>query len=109
MKYLKTYEGKYEDITYGDALRLSEFDKYIKQYIEDNYPEYGYDARFLHPDKKDTKRYITYGKELGVGQAKKILALAKRKKDIKLLDLLSKRNKNIEEVELGRQASKYNL
>jgi len=90
MKYLKTFEGRYEDITYGESLKLHEFDKQIKQYIEDNYPEHGYDARFLHPDKKDIKRYISRNKTLGDGQAKKIMALAKRKKDIKLLDLLNK-------------------
>jgi len=109
MKHLRTFESYDADITYGEVLKLHEFDKDIKQHIEDNYPEYGYNARSFHPDKKDTKRLITWNKTLGVGQAKKILALAKRNKDLKLLGLLSNRFKNIEEVELGRQANKYNL
>ena len=108
MKYLKTFEGYGpggsggEDITYGEAMKRCEFDGEIKQYVEDNYPEHGYQA--LPP-----KRFITFGKSLGVGQAKKIMSLAKRNKDQKLLELLDKRLKNIEEVELGMVAKKYNI
>jgi len=112
MKYLKTFEGKYT-FTYGEAKMMSEFDSKIKQYIEDNYPEHGYNAIRHHPMKngkyQTTKKFITYGKSLGVGQAKKILALAKRKKDIELLGLLNHRFKNIEEVEMGMTANKYNI
>lgn len=105
MKYLKTFEGKYEDITYGDAMKKSKFDKEIKQHIEDNYPEHSYRP---YGDKKK-KSFITHGKSIGVGQAKKILALANRNKDIKLLGLLTRRFKNIEEVEMGMTAKKYNV
>lgn len=113
MKYLKTFEGYGEDLTYDQALKLGKYDNEIKQYVEDNYPEHGYNAIHHYPIKngkyQTDKKYITYGKSIGVGQAKKLLALAKRKNDLKLFNLLTKRTKNIEEVELDMKASKYNL
>jgi hypothetical protein len=113
MKHLKIYEGKYEDLNYSNVLKLTEFDEDIKGYVEYNYPEYGYNSIAHHPMKNgkydNTKKMITYGKSLGVGQAKRILALAKRKKDSTMLELLNKRLKNIKEVEISIAANKYNL
>ena len=103
MKYIKYFEKfDLDDLTYGDALKMGRFDKEIKKHIEDNYPEHSYTA-------EPPKNLITFGRSIGAGQAKKLLALAKRKKDTILLDLLNKRTKNIEEVNLDRAVRKYNL
>ncbi len=113
MKNLKTFE----EMTYGMAVRLSNIDNKIKNYIEEVYPEHGYSSHLYFgfgtfqgrqiPPYNYSKKYITYGKGIGVGQIKKIIALAKRKNDSKLFSLIDDRQNinNPERVE----ADKYNL
>ena len=104
-------------LTYDQAIRQSREEDKIKEYIEKTYPEHGYSSH-LHfgsgtfqgrqiPPFNYNKRYITKGKQIGPGQLKKIKALAKRKKDKKLTDLLDILSKVFfPETEEGE---KYNL
>ncbi len=113
MKHLNPFESKkHQILTYDEALKISEFDEKIKQIINVNYPEHGvgaYQNSVIGAYQNSANRYVTSGKSLSVTQTKKILALAKRNNDVKLLELLDKKAKNLKEVERNREINKYNI